>query len=475
MKIKMSDSFDFKMNPSDFTPLTPEIISRQATINIGTIGHVAHGKSTLIKAISGIQTTRFKSELVRNITIKLGYANAKIFKCDNLLCLRPENYKSFSSDAPDHPTCHCGSSMTLQRHISFVDCPGHGVLMSTMLNGTSIMDAAMLLISANEPFPQPQTIEHMAVADIMDLKNILILQNKIDLVKQTDAALQYEHIHQYLHNTNIKHSTVIPISAQLQYNIDVLCEYIVTKIPIPIRDFTSSPRMIIIRSFDINRPGLNIDKLKGGVCGGSMIKGVLKINDPIEIRPGIILKNPSGNIQCIPILSTVISLFAESNQLEFAVPGGLIGVGTLIDPYLTKSDRLVGQLIGHPNTLPPIYYQLEISFILLRKVLGTKNTTNTLVTNLSKGECLMINVGSTSTGGKIIAIKNDMAKLELTAPVCAEKGDKIALSRRLHNQWRLIGYGKILNGKEVDLSHSLSLDSQELYIKSTINSSSEIV
>jgi translation initiation factor 2 subunit 3 len=454
----MSGICELKMDVSQLTPLTPEIISRQATINIGTIGHVAHGKSTLVKAISGIQTTRFKNELVRNITIKLGYANTKIFKCNNLLCIPPENYKAFSSNAPDEPTCHCGSLMTLQRHISFVDCPGHGILMSTMLNGTSIMDAAMLVIAANESFPQPQTVEHMAAVDIMNLKNILILQNKIDLVKQTDAAQQYEHINEYVQHTNIQQSTVIPISAQLKYNIDVLCEYIVKKIPVPIRDFTSSPRMIIIRSFDINRPGIDIDKLKGGVCGGSMMRGILKINDPIEIRPGIIIKDKDGGIKCSPIYSKVISLFAESNPLEFAVPGGLIGIGTDIDPFLTKSDHLVGQLLGHPDTLPPIYYQLEISFILLRKLFGSKTTTNQTITPLIKGECLMLNIGSSSSGGKIIAIKNDMAKLELTSPVCAEKGDKIAISRRLHNQWRLIGYGKIIKGKEVEIIQSSELD-----------------
>lgn len=68
------------VDPSKLTALTPEVISRQATINVGTIGHVAHGKSTVVKAISGVQTVRFKNELERNITIKLGYANAKIYK-----------------------------------------------------------------------------------------------------------------------------------------------------------------------------------------------------------------------------------------------------------------------------------------------------------------------------------------------------------------------------------------------------------
>ena len=135
-----------------------QVISRQATINIGTIGHVAHGKSTVVKAISGVQTVRFKTEKVRNITIKLGYANAKIFKCSSVKCLRPGNYRANGSATGDEPICDkCGSTMVLQRHVSFVDCPGHDILMATMLNGAAVMDAALLLIAGNESCPQPQT------------------------------------------------------------------------------------------------------------------------------------------------------------------------------------------------------------------------------------------------------------------------------------------------------------------------------
>jgi translation initiation factor 2 subunit 3 len=106
---------------STLSPLTPEIIARQATINIGTIGHVAHGKSTVVKAISGVQTVRFKNELERNITIKLGYANAKVYKCDNPACPRPGNYRSYKSDKEVDPECEregCGGRYQLLRHVS---------------------------------------------------------------------------------------------------------------------------------------------------------------------------------------------------------------------------------------------------------------------------------------------------------------------------------------------------------------------
>ena len=165
-------SFDTLSDPTKISPLTPEIMSRQATINIGTIGHVAHGKTTLVRCITGIQTTKYKSEKERNITVYLGYANAKLYKCPK--CPDLEAYRAYSADKEDKPKCEkCGEYLELLRHISFVDCPGHDILMSTMLNGASVMDAALLLIAANCICPQPQTREHLVAVQNMDLKNII--------------------------------------------------------------------------------------------------------------------------------------------------------------------------------------------------------------------------------------------------------------------------------------------------------------
>ncbi|CAN1323891.1 Eukaryotic translation initiation factor 2 subunit 3 [Linum perenne] len=265
-----------KLDVSKLHPLSPEVISRQATINIGTIGHVAHGKSTVVKAISGVQTVRFKNELERNITIKLGYANAKIYKCEDERCPRPDCYKAYGSGKEDSPACDVpgfeNARMKLLRHVSFVDCPGHDILMATMLNGAAIMDGALLLIAANETCPQPQTSEHLAAIEIMRLKHIIILQNKVDLVQESVAQNQHETIQQFIKGTVAEDAPVVPISAQLKYNIDAVCEYIVKKIPVPERDFTLPPNMIVIRSFDVNKPGYEVDDIKGGVAGGSILK-----------------------------------------------------------------------------------------------------------------------------------------------------------------------------------------------------------
>jgi len=445
------------LDPSKLTPLSPEVISRQATINIGTIGHVAHGKSTVVKSISGVQTVRFKNELERNITIKLGYANAKIYKCSNESCPKPGCYRSYGSFKEDNPACErsgCGGKYKLVRHVSFVDCPGHDILMATMLNGAAVMDAALLLIAGNESCPQPQTSEHLAAVEIMKLNHIIILQNKIDLVKEPQALEQHKQILKFIKGTVAESAPIVPISAQLRYNIDVVCEYICTKIPVPLRDFTSSPRLIVIRSFDVNKPGAEVDDLKGGVAGGSIMRGVLKQNDEIEVRPGIVSKDSEGNIKCTPIYSRILSLFAEENDLKYAVPGGLIGVGTKIDPTLCRADRLVGQVLGEVGKLPDIFTELEINFFLLRRLLGvkTEGEKQSRVQKLAKGEVLMVNIGSTSTGGRVLAVKNDLAKIVLIQPVCTQEGEKIALSRRVEKHWRLIGWGQIMRGSTIPVA-----------------------
>jgi translation initiation factor 2 subunit 3 len=284
----------------------------------------------------------------------------------------------------------------------------------------------------------------------MRLKHIIILQNKVELIKEQQAQSQYEEIKKFVAGTAADSSPIIPLSAVLKYNLDVVCEYLCTQVPIPPRDFTSDPLMLIIRSFDVNKPGEEVQNLKGGVAGGSILKGVLKVGDEIEIRPGIVSKNANGDVICKPIRSRIMSLATEQNALQFAVPGGLIGVGTKIDPTLTRGDRLIGHVLGHPNRLPDIYIEIEVKYYLLRRLLGVKTEGDSKagkVSKLKKGEILMVNIGSRQAGGRILGIKeNDLAKVVLTNPVCTRDGDKVALSRRIEKHWRLIGWGSIIKG-----------------------------
>eukprot|EP00968_Pinguiococcus_pyrenoidosus_P010940 scaffold875_cov222-Pinguiococcus_pyrenoidosus.AAC.2 len=266
---------------------------------------------------------------------------------------------------------------------------------------------------------------------------------------------QQQQIRRFVAGTVADAAPIIPMSAVLRYNVDVLCEYLVHRVPEPRRDFLSVPRLIVIRSFDVNKPGMEADELQGGVAGGSILQGVLRLGDRIEIRPGIMSKNSDGSMRCEPIYSVVKSLYAEKNDLQYAVPGGLIGVGTLIDPTLTRADRLVGQVLGLRDQLPSIFTEVEVSFYLLKRLLGVKATEGgkqTKVGKLKQDETLMVNIGSTATGGRVIAVKNDLAiaRIVLTQPVCTEEGEKIALSRRVGKHWRLIGWGQIRRGTRLE-------------------------
>ncbi|KAK3337272.1 hypothetical protein B0T19DRAFT_412036 [Cercophora scortea] len=420
------------LDVKSLSPLTPEIIARQATINIGTIGHVAHGKSTVVKAISGVQTRRVP---------------------------RPTCYRSYKSEKEVDPPCEregCEGTYRLLRHVSFVDCPGHDILMSTMLSGAAVMDAALLLIAGNESCPQPQTSEHLAAIEIMKLDKIIILQNKVDLMREEAAKQHYDSILKFIRGTVAGKSPIIPISAQLKFNIDAINDAIVNTIPVPPRDFSMDPHMIVIRSFDVNKPGAEIEELKGGVAGGSILHGVLKLGDEIEIRPGIVTRDDKGDLKCTPIFSRIVSLNSEANDLKYAVPGGLIGVGTRIDPTLCRADRLVGFVLGLKGRLPEIYSEIEVNFYLLRRLLGvrTADGKQAKVDKLAKNEVIMVNIGSTSTGAKVSAIKKDAAKLILTSPACTNIGEKVALSRRIEKHWRLIGWATIAAGVTLEPSTS---------------------
>lgn len=446
----------------DLGPLSQCAMSRQATINIGTIGHVSHGKTTVVKAISGIHTIRFGDERRRNITIRLGYANAKIFMCPT--CPKPSSYKSFDSKCRDDVICdnliegnRCGATMGLVRHVSFVDCPGHEILMAKMLTGASVMDAAILLIAGDRTCPQPQTNEHLAAVEIMQLNHIIILQNKVDLIFEREgaAAKNHEQIVEFIRGTRAEKSPIVPVSAQFKYNIDFVLQYIVEFIPVPVRNLTSTPRFIVIRSFDVNKPGCTVQSLKGGIAGGTLMQGVLRVGDEVEIRPGLTEKDPNtGDVKCVPLFTRIVTLLSEENELLYAMPGGLIGVGLTIDPYLTRADRLAGGVVGYNGQLPAIYIEIEVEFHLYQRLLGVTNVAAGKIQKIQKEETLMINVGSVGAPGRVIAIssKNETKIMKIqfiNKPVCSSQGEKVALSRRVNKNWRLIGWGNIKKGKKV--------------------------
>jgi translation initiation factor 2 subunit 3 len=407
-------------------------LPRQPECNIGTIGHVDHGKTTLVEAITGVWAAKHSEELKRGITIKLGYADAPIYKCPK--CDEPQCYCTT-------PTCpSCGSKTEFQRAISFVDAPGHEALMATMLSGAAIMDGAILVIAADEPCPQPQTREHLAAAEIIGIRNLIIVQNKIDIVDKNRAIKSYQEIKEFVKGTIAENAPIIPVSAQHRINIDALIQAMEAIIPTPKRDLTKPPRMFIARSFDINKPGTAIEDLAGGVIGGTILQGKFKVGDEIEIRPGISVKE-GGTTEYQPIFTEIVSLFAGGRSLNEAHCGGLIGVGTLLDPSLTKADGLTGNIVGKPGKLPTTLSTITLEAQLFEHLLGTKEML--AIEKINKGENLLLDIGTSITVGEVTSVKAEDITLKLARPVCAEKDSRVALSRKIGGRWRLIGYGVI--------------------------------
>jgi len=407
-------------------------LPRQPEINIGTIGHVDHGKTTLVQAITGVWAARHSEELKRGITIKLGYADAPIYKCPK--CPPPQCYTT-------EPKCpHCGSETQFLRAVSFVDAPGHEALMATMLSGAAVMDGAILVVAADEPCPQPQTREHLAAIEIVGIKNIVVVQNKIDVVSKERAMKSYEEIKAFIEGTIAENAPIIPVSAQQKVNIDALLEAMEEYLPTPERDPTKPPRMYVVRSFDINKPGTPVEKISGGVIGGTILQGKFRVGEEIEIRPGIRLEK-HGRPFYEPLFTEITSLQAGGKNVEEAVCGGLVGVGTLLDPSLTKADGLIGNLVGKPDTLPPTLNEFTLDVHCFERVVGTKELME--VEKVKIGENLLLDVGTAITVGSVISIKGENATLRLARPVCAEEGSRVAISRKIAGRWRLIGYGII--------------------------------
>jgi translation initiation factor 2 subunit 3 len=406
-------------------------ISVQPEINIGLVGHVDHGKTTLTERLSGKWTDTHSEELKRGITIRLGYADTIFRKCT----------KCSGSDAYTvKDVCSCGGKMVDLRKVSFVDAPGHESLMATMLAGATIMDGALLLVAANEPCPQPQTREHLMALQIIGVQNIVIVQNKIDLVTEEKAQKNYEKIRELLKGTSYADAPIIPISAIHSVNIGALIEAIETHIPTPVRDDSKDPLMFVARSFDINKPGTAIEALQGGVIGGSLVQGKLKVGQDIEIRPGFMFEEKNQKVYR-PILTSITSAMTGKVPLKEMRPGGSIAVATTLDPGTVKSDKLTGSVVGLPGKLPETLMHLVLEVHLLERVVGSKDDLN--VEPIRMHENLMLNVNSAATVGIVTEVHKDSIKCTLKLPVCAAKGSRVTISRLIGNRFRLIGYGII--------------------------------
>jgi translation initiation factor 2 subunit 3 len=393
--------------------------------NIGMVGHVSHGKTTLTEALTGKLTLTHSEELKRGITIRLGYADVTLYKCSN-------GHYGNSEKCPI-----CFGECEILRTVSFIDAPGHETLMATVLTGASLMDGAILIIAANEKCPQPQTREHLTALEVVGIKNVIIVQNKIDLVSEEEAKKNYQEIKNFIKGTIIENAPIIPVSSQQRINIDSVIQAIEEKIPTPKRDESKNMKMLVARSFDVNKPGTDPKKLAGGILGGAILEGKLRLGDEIEIKPGIRVGTKYKEL-----VTHVTGLQKAGINLEEAGTGGLLGIMTKLDPSLTKSDNLVGNAVGYVGKLPQVREELTLEVKMVTRVVNPDELKS--IPPIKVNEDLLLNVGTARSLGTVVSIKKDTVELKLKIPLCTESGERIVISRMISGRWRLVGWGKIL-------------------------------
>lgn len=397
-------------------------------INIGTLGCVSDGKSTLVYALTGTKTQKHSSERHRNITIKSGYANLKIWKCKEC----SEHYSS-SSDILEYVCKSCDESCDLVNHISLPDLPGHVSLILNTMNSICLMKGALVVVSAAEPIAmKPQLIQHLAKLKLQKIEKIIICFNKLDLISKELAIKRKIELDELLKTLDIKPSIIIPTSLSKGVGLNYVLKYLMELFPPIIDDTTNNNSLFrITRSFDINKPGINWEDVNGGVVGGSLINGKLSIGDEIEIRPGYVSKK-DGKFIIQPIITKILSLETDNTKINEITPGGLVAIGIDTDPFYCKSDALSGNVIGRVGQLPNIYSEIEIHYIPMTIFNGNWipviNDTVFLQTN------------NISTEAKLIEI-NDKFKFLLKKPICIENNIVVIVCRKDEGVMKIVGYG----------------------------------
>lgn len=395
---------------------------KQPIMNIGMLGSVSDGKSTTVYKLTGTKTQKHSSELKRNITIKPGYANLKIYQNDD---------NSFES---------CGSNKSLDKklvhHLSFVDCPGHNELILTMLANIDLMVGAIVIVSAGEPIERkPQLIQHLMAIKIANMTNFIICLNKLDLVSK-DIAIQRKHeLDNLLKRIGITPKIIIPVCMNRGIGIQNILKSIMTYFTPNVNNDNSNPQFRVSRSFDINKNNKNINEIYGGVLGGSLVVGNFNVGDMVEIKPGIISKDNTGKMISSPIITKIISLKTDNTELLKAHTGGLIGIGTEIDPFYCKNDNMSGNIVGLIGTLPDVYTKIKLNF--------TRQEFTTINWVPKVGEILNLMISTLSINSKLLHIKDNVLTLQLEKPACIDSSMMIVISKIINKNINIIGYGYI--------------------------------
>jgi len=409
-----------------------EKISKQPVLNVGMLGSVSDGKSTGVRALTGIKTQRHSAEKTRNITIKPGYANMKIWTNGD---------KFYSTDSKPDEYKVGDEECKLVHHLSFVDCPGHQELILTMLGSIKLMDAVIVVVSAADPIAKkPQLIQHLAAIKLSGIDNIIVCLNKLDLVTKEVAIERYQELQKLLDTYNIVPKSIIPTSFNKNIGVSWLLKEILTHF-MPPKETENDACFMATRSFDINKPGCDWTELKGGVIGGSLFNGRLGINDIIEIRPGICGKGKDGKLISQPIKSKILSVKTDQEELEHIFPGGLMGIGTDIDPYYCKDDMLAGNMIGLEGTLPSVYDSVQLKYNIIEDFGGLWKP--------KLNDNMFLQIGTLSIPSIVTLVNKKSIKLNLSRPACIDRDINIMISHKEDGIMKIVASGKLENGNKI--------------------------
>jgi translation initiation factor 2 subunit 3 len=394
-------------------------INSQPIINIGCLGSVSDGKSSLVKCLTGTKTQKHSNEKIRNITIKQGYGNMKIW----------EDETTTNSEVE--------KDIKLINHISFVDCPGHHNYIQTMLSSLSIMDGAIFVIACDQPLSsKTQLIQQFEAIKLSNINKIIICLNKIDLVSKNILLSRKIELDLLLNKYNIEPYAIIPTSFNKNIGINYLIKAIIYLFnPYDfIKKLNETTIFKISRTFDINKPGTDWINLKGGVLGGTIQSGNLKIGDSVEILPGIVWKE-NNEFKYKSIRTVINSIKTDTINLKECISGGLIGLGTELDPYYCKNDMLLGNVLIKTldtSNKVKVYTSLELIINILP---------NNDIININ--DILVLQIGTRVLDAKVISYNKNIFKLCINKPVCIIDNENILICKKTNNIIKVIGNGYI--------------------------------
>ncbi len=352
-------------------------------IVLGTAGHIDHGKTSLIKAMTGINTDRLKEEQARGITIELGFASMML------------------SDG---------------QLVGIVDVPGHEKFVKTMVAGASGIDVVLMIIAADEGI-MPQTREHLEICSLLGIRYGLIVMTKIDLVDQEWKELVQEDIREFVRGTFLENAPIVPVSSATGDGIPEMVQVLEEVCrDVPERSPSSIFRLPVDRVFTM--------KGFGTVITGTLISGQVHLGELVMLYPS-------------RITSKVRGIQVHNSSVETARSGMRTAVNF---QGLDKASVNRGDILSSPNALFPSY-MVDVSFSYLssnRRAL--KNRTRIRFhtgTSEILGNLILLDREEVQPGDTVVA------QARLDTPVAVIKDDRYVI--RSYSPVRTIGGGGVLN------------------------------